>query len=81
MLGAQSLQIESIGALIFGWSMIPRVKPEGMLFGKPVSTPDHALSGSGAKTARRRLDDLRSGRGDAHDRKAALIGPIGAEAE
>jgi len=21
--------------------MIPRVKPEGMLFGKPVSTPDH----------------------------------------
>jgi hypothetical protein len=25
-------------------SMIPRVEPEGMLFGKPVSTfPDHAL--------------------------------------
>ncbi len=41
---AQSLQIESIGALTFRWSMIPRIKPEGLLFGKPVSTfPDHAL--------------------------------------
>jgi hypothetical protein len=27
-------------ALAFCLSMIPRVKPEGMLFGKPDSTPD-----------------------------------------
>jgi hypothetical protein len=32
-------------ALAFCLSMIPRVKPEGMLFGKPDSTfPDHALA-------------------------------------
>src|SRR5262249_7167129 len=31
-------------ALVHRWRMIPRVKPEGMLFRKPVSTfPDHAL--------------------------------------
>ena len=36
-------------ALDLWWSMIPRVKPEGMLFGKPVSTfPDHALEERGA---------------------------------
>src|SRR5262249_48873618 len=27
-------------ALFHCWSMIPRVEPEGMLFRKPVSTPD-----------------------------------------
>src|SRR5262249_34416253 len=27
-------------ALIYCWSMIPRVEPEGMLFRKPASTPD-----------------------------------------
>src|SRR6478672_8634143 len=27
-------------ALDLWWSMIPRVGPEGMLFGKPASTPD-----------------------------------------
>src|SRR5262249_22261365 len=27
-------------ALLYCWSMIPRVEPEGMLFRKPVSTPD-----------------------------------------
>jgi hypothetical protein len=40
-------------ALDFSWSMIPRLKPEGMLFGKSVPTrdqvrgrlfPDHALA-------------------------------------
>src|SRR5262249_31370121 len=32
-------------ALIYCWSMIPRVEPEGMLFRKPVSTfRDHALA-------------------------------------
>jgi hypothetical protein len=31
-------------ALGLWWSTIPRVKPEGMLFEKPLSTfPDHAL--------------------------------------
>ncbi len=25
--------------------MIPRVKPEGMLFGNPASTPDHVRGG------------------------------------
>src|SRR6516164_7962408 len=31
------------------WSMIPRVEPEGMLFGKPASTfPDHAKGIGGA---------------------------------
>ena len=54
---ALSLQIESIGALIFWWSMIPRAKPEGMLFGKPVSTfPDHALARGGAGSSRRHFD-------------------------
>src|SRR5208337_985557 len=33
--GAQSFQIESIGAPTFWWRMIPRVEPGGMLFGKP----------------------------------------------
>src|SRR3954451_6535599 len=27
-------------ALLYCWSMIPRVEPEGMLFRKPVPTPD-----------------------------------------
>src|SRR5262245_46310020 len=27
-------------ALLYCWSMIPRVEPEGMLFRKPASTPD-----------------------------------------
>src|SRR5262249_11902981 len=32
-------------ALLYCWSMIPRVEPEGMLFRKPVSTfRDHALA-------------------------------------
>jgi hypothetical protein len=46
------------------WSMIPGIKPEGMLFGKPVSTPGsspaQAFSGSCSK---KRHALYRNGRG------------------
>ena len=43
---ADELWFDRHSALAFCLSMIPRVTPEGMLFGKPDSTfPDHALSG------------------------------------
>src|SRR5215510_10903935 len=53
--------------LIYAWSMIPRVKPEGRLFRKPVPSPDHVRA--------RLFRDHALMRGDAGADLAAHAGP------